>query len=97
MSSPYLEWLIREQVDRTRLLRDEIPGNLRHAALGQLALRCRGILEEQARQLGQARALLDGAGTANATEALAIVKYCTQAIGEIEGYGMPPLHCQSDQ
>lgn len=97
VSSQYLGWLIREQIDRARLLRGAIPDSPRHAALEQLARLCRVSLEEQARQLGQARALLDGTGDADASTVLTTVKRCTRVVGAIEGYGMPPLHCPSDR
>lgn len=57
---------------------------------------CRNTLEEQSRLLGQADALLGGDGS-RAAEALRAVKHCTRAINDIEGFGMPPLHCQSEQ
>ena len=97
MSHPYLGWLIREQIDRARSLKASIPDRQRHAALAQLAAMCNGVLEEQVRQLRQERALLDGAGDAGAAGALGAVRHCTRAIAEIEWYGIPPLHCQSDQ
>ena len=58
---------------------------------------CKGALEEQARRLGQARAMLGDAGDAGVAGTLSIVRHCTRVITEIEGYGIPPLHCQSDQ
>ena len=97
MSSRYLEWLIREQIDRVRSLRDAIPNNLRHAALVHLAAMCNGVLEEQARELEQERALLNDTGDAGIANALSTIRDCTRTISEIEGYGIPPLHCQSDQ
>lgn len=55
MSHPYLGRLIREWIDRAGSLRASIPDRPRHAALAQLAAMCNGVLEEQARQLGQGR------------------------------------------
>ena len=97
MSSPYLGWLIREQIDRARSLSDAIPKNQRHVALEHLAALCKGALEGQVQQLRRARALLDSTGDAVAPVVLNAVKDSTRAMAEIEGYGIPPLHCQSDQ
>ena len=97
MSYLYLMWLIREQIDRAASLKDAIPDRLHHAALARLAEVCKEALDEQARQLGRARALLGGAGDVGVASALSVVKACTRTMGEIEGYGIPALHCQSDQ
>ncbi len=101
MSAPYLKCLIREQIDRALSLRDAIPDRLGHASLVRLAAACRNMLEEESRLLEQAGALLDagggGGGGARAGDVLTIVKHCTRIISDIEGYGMPPLHCQSRQ
>ena len=93
----YLGWLIREQIDRATSLRDAIPDRQCHAALARLAEACKDVLDEQARQLGRAGALLGDDGDANAAGALRVVRRCTRAMGEIEGYAIPALHCQSDQ
>ena len=97
VSSPYLGWLIREQIDRTKSLKDAIPDSLQHAALAQLATACKGMLDKQVQELGQARILLDDAGDASAAMALGIVRDCARAMAEIEGYAIPTLHCQSEQ
>ena len=97
MSSPYLGWLIREQIDRTKSLKDAIPDSLRHAALVQLASACKGALDRQVRQLGLARTLLDGAEDAGAATALGIVRDSARVMAEIEWYAIPTLRCQSDQ
>lgn len=97
MSAPYLRCLIREQVDRARSLKDSIPCRPSHASLERLAAMCRDTLEEQSRLLERADALLDGGDGNRAAEAVSIMKQCTRAISGIEGYGMPPLHCYSDQ
>ena len=99
MNVPYVRCVIREQIDRAESLKAEIPGSQRHAALERLAAECRGTLEGQSRLLEQAACLLDGDsdGGGDAAEALRVLKHCTRAIGEVEGYGMPPLHCQSGQ
>ena len=76
----------------------EIPCSQRHAALGQLAAAYRRVLEEQSRRLARAVDRLDNDGTdAAAAKSLQDLKDCTRVMGAIEGYGMPPLHCQSDQ
>ena len=62
MSSLYLRWLVREQIDRAALLKDVIPARPRHAALARLAAACRDALDGQAQRLERARALPDGAG-----------------------------------
>lgn len=92
MIALYLGWLIREQIDRARSLQDAIPKSLRHAALVRLAALRKGALEEQARRLDEARAMLDGAGDAGTAKVLSIVRICTRTMGEIEGYGILPLH-----
>lgn len=98
MSAPYLKCLIREQVDRALSLRDAIPDRLGHASLVRLAAACRNVLEEESRLLERAGALLDASGGgARAGDVLTIVKHCTRIISDVEGYGMPPLHCQSRQ
>lgn len=97
MNAQYLGWLIREQIDRAHLLKAAIPGKPRHVALEHLAASCKDALDEQASLLDQYRAMLDGSGRARAARILKAVKRCARTIGEIEGYGMPPLHCQSEQ
>lgn len=97
MSAPYMKCLIREQIDRAQSLKDAIPGHPGHESLERLAAVCRDTLEEQLRLLGQADALLDGGDGARNAEALEAVKHCTRAISGIEGFGMPPLHCRSEQ
>ena len=97
MSCLYLGWLIREQIDRAASLRDEIPDRQCHVALARLAEACKDALDEQARQLERARALLGDDGDASAAGALRVVRRCTRAMGEIEGYAIPALHCQSDR
>ena len=99
MNVLYTRCVIREQIDRAESLKAEIPGSQRHAALGRLAAECRGVLEEQSRLLEQAACLLDGdsGGGSGAAEALRVLKHCTRTISEVEGYAMPPLHCQSEK
>ena len=97
MNTRYLQWLIREQIDRARSLKSAIPAKSRHAALDRLAAACRDSLDKQASMLAQYRALLDGDADARAAWILRAVKRCARTIAEIEGYGMPPLHCQSKQ
>ena len=93
----YPERLVREQIDRVALLKDTIPDRLRHEALVRLAALCEDALDDQAQQLGRAGSLLDSAGDAGVAGALDVVKRCTRAMRVIEGYGIPALHCQSDQ
>lgn len=98
MSSTYLRFIIREQIDKIRVLKDEIPCRPGHAALDRLADTCKGRLEEQSLLLGQAGALLDGdSNGARIGMVLRAVKRCARVVGDIEGYGMPPLHCRSEQ
>ena len=97
MNARYLQWLIREQIDRARSLKDAIPPKQRHAALDRLAAACGDALDKQAGLLARYSSMLDGGGGASAARTLKAVKRCTRAIAEIEGYGMPPLHCQSGQ
>ena len=89
MSCLYLGWLIREQIDRAASLSDAIPDRQCHVALARLAEACKDALDEQALQLGRARALLGDDGNAGAAGALRAVKRCTRAMGEIEGYAIP--------
>ena len=98
MSARYLRCVIREQIDRAKSLKAEIPARQRHAALEHLAAACRDMLETQVRLLERAGALLDGGGMDGAAaKAMRILKMCTRAIAAVEGYGLPPLHCQSEQ
>ena len=98
MSVQYLKRLIRDQINRAQSLKDEIPHSPRHAALEDLATSCKITLEEQVRLLRWALSVLDGrGGEASTLEVLTAIKYSTRAIVAIEGYGMPPLHCQSKQ
>ena len=98
MNVQYLRRVIYDQVDRARLLENEIPRNLGHAALVGLAASCRDTLGEQARLLRRSLSLLDGSGEeARIAEALMIVKHSSREIGTVEAYGMPPLHCRSKQ
>ena len=95
MSSRYVGCAIREQIDRAESLVAEIPCSQRHAALGQLAAACRRVLEEQSRRLARAADRLGNDGTDGAAaKSLQDLKDCTRVMGAIEGYGMPPLHCQ---
>lgn len=41
--------------------------------------------------------MLDSGDKVYAAMILKEVKRCVGAIGEVEGYGLPPLHCQSEQ
>ena len=43
MSARYLRCVIREQIDRAKSLKAEIPARQRHAALERLAAACRAI------------------------------------------------------
>ena len=97
MNIDYVGRIIREQIDRAESLRAEIPDNPGHAALERLANACRATLKEQSRLLEQAGGLLDRGGDRGAAKALRALKLCTRTIGEVEGYGMPPLHCRSEQ
>ena len=75
VSCLYLGWLIREQIDRAVSLKDAIPDRPRHAALARLTEVCKDALDEQARQLGRAGALLgDDDGDASAAGALRVVR-----------------------
>ena len=97
MSARYLRWLIREQIDRAQSLKDAIPDRQRHASLDHSAAACVDALDKQAGLLARYGSLLDGGGGAGAARILKAVKRCTRTIAEIEGYGMPPLHCQSER
>ena len=98
MNVRYMRCIIREQIDRAESLKAEIPASQRHAALEQLAAVCRDTLEKQVCLLEQAGALLDGGTMVGAvTKAMRVLKRCTRVIAAVEGYGMPPLHCQSEQ
>ena len=97
MSASYLRCVIREQIDRAESLKAEIPARQRHAALERLATWCRDMLEAQSRLLERAVSLLDSGGVDSIAEAVEYLKSCTQVIRAVEWYGMPPLHCQSDQ
>ena len=56
------------------------------------------MLETQVRLLERAGALPDGGGMDGAAaKAMRILKMCTRAIAAVEGCGLPPLHCQSEQ
>ena len=97
-SVQYLKRLILDQTNRAQSLKDEIPHSPRHAALEDLATSCRITLEEQVRLPRWALSVLDGRGGEVSTlEVLTAIKYSTRAIVAIEGYGMPPLRCQSKQ
>ena len=63
MSARYIRCTIREQIDRAKMLKAEIPASQQHAALGRLAVICRGTLEKQLQLLERADGLLDGGGT----------------------------------
>ena len=97
MSARYLRWLIREQIDRAQSLKDAIPDKQRHASLDHLAATCVDALDKHTGLLARYRSLLGGGGGASAARTLKAVKRCTRTIAEIEGYGMPPLHCQSER
>ena len=97
MNVKYLRRMIREQIDRTQSIKDAIPSNPRHAALIHLATACGDILDDQAGRLEQCHTLLDSDDKVYAAMILKEVKRCVRAIGGVEGYGLPPLHCQSEQ
>ena len=98
MNVQHLRRVIRDQIERAQLLGDEIPCGSRHAALGRLATSCKSVLEEQVLLLRGALALLDGrVDEACTAKALKILKHTGIVIDAIEAYGMPPLHCQSEQ
>ena len=93
-----MKCIIQEQIDRAKSLKAEIPASQRHAALEHLAAMCRDALEKQVRLLERAGALLDGGGMDGAaTKAMRVLKRCTRVITAVEGYGIPPLRCQSEQ
>ena len=97
MNVKYLRRMILEQIDRTKSIKDAIPSNPRHAALMHLATACGDTLDDQAGRLEQCHTLLDSGDKVYAAMILKEVKRCVRAIGEVEGYGLPPLHCQSEQ
>ena len=100
MSTGYLRCVIREQIDRAESIRAAIPDRQRHAALERLAAACRDTLNEQSRLLERTCSLLDsgdGGGSLSHSAALKVLERCTRAIVAVEGYGMPLLHCQSEQ
>lgn len=97
MNAPYLKWLIRDQIDRALSLKGLIPDKPRHAALEQLASACKDQLDDQVMLLKEYRAQLDSGDKKRAADILKCIKYCSMAIADIEGYGLPPLHCQSDE
>lgn len=89
--------MIRDQIERAESLECEIPRSPRHAALKRLAASCKSTLEEQVCRLREVLAILDGGDASRTAEVVTIVKHCAREIGTVEGYGMPPLHCQSEQ
>ena len=93
MNVKYLRRMILEQIDRTKSIKDAIPSNPRHAALMHLATACGDTLDDQAGRLEQCHTLLDSGDKVYAAMILKEVKRCVRAIGEVEGYGLPPLHC----
>ena len=98
MNVQYLKRAIRDQVDRAQSLEDEIPPSPKHAALERLATLCKSMLEKQARILKDTATRLDDQGDeASIGNALMIIKQKSREFGMIEGFGMPPLHCQSKQ
>ena len=97
MNVGYLRRAIRDQIDRAQSLADEIPHRPGHAALGRLAASCRATLEEEVHLLEEALSTLGGGDTSRAAEALTAIKRGASKIGAVEAYGMPPLHCQSEQ
>ena len=98
MSARYIRCTIREQIDRAKMLKAEIPASQQHAALERLAVICRGTLEKQLQLLERVDGLLDGGGVGGAdAKAMRVLKMCTRVIAAVEGYGMPLLHCQSEQ
>lgn len=97
MNVRYLKWLIRDQIDRARSLKDAIPDKQKHAALEQLASACRDRLDEQVSLLKECCGQLDSSDMKCAASILKSIKYCSMAIAAVEGYGLPPLHCQSKE
>ena len=98
MNVGYLRRAIRDQADRAQSLADDIPRRPGHASLERLAALCRTALEEEARLLGGYFSVLgDGEGASRAAEALMAIKHSAREVRVIEAYGMPPLHCQSEQ
>ena len=56
------------------------------------------VIEEQSRLLAQSLALLDSDEDEDVVAgALMTIKHNARTMSAIEGYGMPPLHCQSEQ
>ena len=97
MNVGYLRRTIRDQVDRAQSLADEIPRRPGHAALGRLAASCRATLEDEVRLLEEAHSNLGGGDASRAAAALAAIKHGASKIGTVEAFGMPPLHCPSEQ
>ena len=97
MNVGYLGRTIRDQVDRAQSLADEIPRRPGHAALERLAALCRATLDNEVRLLEETHSNLGGEDASSAAEALAVIKRGASKIGAVEAYGMPPLHCQSEQ
>ena len=97
MNAHYLRCVIREQIDRVESLKGEIPDRQRHEALERLAVSCRGTLDELSSLLERAGGLLDSDGKDGVAVALQELKHCSRVMGAIEGHGLPPLHCQSEQ
>ena len=97
MNVGYLRHTILDQIDRAQSLADEIPRRPGHAALGRLAASCRAMLEDEVRLLEEALSALGSGDASRAAEALAAIKRGASKIGAVEAYGMPPLHCQSEQ
>ena len=97
MNPRYLRCVIREQMDRAELLKGQIPGRQRHEALERLASSCRGTLDDLSSLLERAGGLLDSGGGDGVAVALQDLKRCSRVMGAIEGHGLPPLHCQSEQ
>ena len=95
---PVSEAVILERVNRAESPKDAIPRGPRHPALESLAASCKSTLDRETRLLEFALSGLDSDGKEESvTNALVTVKHCTKAINAVEGYGMPPLHCQSEQ
>ena len=97
MNVGYLRRTIRDQVDRAQSLADEIPRRPGHAALGRLAASCRATLEDEVRLLEEAHSNLGSGDASRAAAALAAIKHGASKIGTVEAFGMPPLHCPSEQ
>lgn len=97
MNVQYLRRMIRDQIERAQSLEGEIPRSPRHAALERLAASCKRTLEEQICLLREALAILDAGDMSRIAEVVTAVKHSAREIGTVEGYGMPPLHCQSEQ